>query len=108
MSRHLARLALLPLVLIGLAACGLMPDAQNQSFTVSGRNAVPPAAAKPFENTDPEIDAKLAKSICVDDVKPLDAPQTLPADAGSLQQQHVACQPYHPTLVAGVPLPSLW
>jgi hypothetical protein len=95
------------LALLGLADCGLLPDAQQQSFTVSGNPAVPPAGAKPFQNTDPKIDAVLAKQICVDEVRKL-GQASLPADTGTIEQWRVECAPYRPTLVAGIPLPPIW
>jgi hypothetical protein len=88
-----------------LGGCSLMPPSQQQEFTVSG--AVPAATPAPFRNTDPQIDAVLARQYCADGYQKL-GEASLPSDSGTLQQWQIRCTPYHPTLVAGVPLPSLW
>ncbi|HTH96247.1 MAG TPA: hypothetical protein VL574_02455 [Stellaceae bacterium] len=113
MTKHLLfrpgliRSALVIGLATGLAACGLMPPTQQQPFTVAGSTPVPAATAKPFQNSDPKIDAVLAKQVCVDNYQK-QAAKTLPADDGSFEQWQVQCTPYHPTLVAGIPLPSIW
>jgi hypothetical protein len=107
LGRPLLRRVALALLLPGLGACGLMPPSQQQSFNLSSDPAMRPAVAKPFQNTDPNINAVLAKQICVDDFQKLNQ-KTLPADSGTIDQWTVRCAPYHPTLIAGIPLPPVW
>jgi hypothetical protein len=85
-----SHLALMALGTLALGACGA--PSQNQQFAVSG--AVAPAAAT-FRNTDPQINDRQAREICVEGYEKLDT-QTLPAEPGSFEQWRVQCAPHDP------------
>jgi hypothetical protein len=78
-------------VLSALGGCASTP----QEFTVAGVVGTP--GASQFANTDPAIDAVLAKQICADGYEKLDE-QSVPADKGSYSMWKLRCTPYHVSL----------
>ncbi|WP_189042293.1 hypothetical protein [Aliidongia dinghuensis] len=74
--------------LLGLGGCSSTPE----DFTVTGVIANP--GASQFANTDPAVDAVLAKQICADGYEKLDE-QSVPADKGSFDKWKLRCTQYH-------------
>ncbi len=89
------RVGLVGALALGVVCLGGCANSTPQEFTVAGIVANP--GASQYANTDPTIDAVLAKQLCADGYDKLDE-TSVPADKGSYSQWKLRCTPYHVSL----------